>query len=458
MKSLQSILQHFDLDTSQDIKVTDITLDSRLVKPGTLFCAVKGHHFDGNTFIESALKQGACAVLCEQLLPESSFYESDKVFAIPDLYHRLGELANFFYDNPSQKLKVVGVTGTNGKTSTTHYLAELVYLLGQKSAVIGTVGNGVWGQLHHAERTTPDVLSLHQLLHDFVNQGIEWVAMEVSSHALDQNRVDGVNFYAAIFTNLTQDHLDYHITMQAYAAAKAKLFQKPGLKFAILNQEDPFTQALVKYLPLKTRCEFYDTTPLASTQLLGQFNIANVNAALTLLATSGFELAEIKTRATLLHAVKGRMETLRYPDAPLVVIDYAHTPDALIKAMQTLKEYAKPLWVVFGCGGDRDSSKRALMAAAVEQNADHIIVTEDNSRSEPIENIFADIRTGFTHPDQVQFIPDRTEAIQFTLKHAKANDIILLAGKGHETYMEKNGNKTYYDEREVVQKILAKSA
>jgi len=453
MKSLKSILALFQLDTNHDVPITDITLDSRLVKPGTLFCAVKGHHFDGNAFIENALKKGAAAVLCEN--PEQTNLDKN-VFVIPNLYHQLGNIANFFYDEAASRLNLIGVTGTNGKTSITHYLAELLYLIGENSAVIGTVGNGLWGKLETAERTTPDVFSLHKLLRQFVDQGAKWVAMEVSSHALTQNRVDGLKFYGAIFSNLTQDHLDYHKTMKAYGNAKAKLFERPELKIAVLNHDDPFSETLVKRLPLKTRCEFYDATPIAKTKLLGQFNISNVNAAITLLAASGFSLAELKMRAALLHPVKGRMETLRYPDTPLVVIDYAHTPDALIKAIQTLKEYAKPLWVVFGCGGDRDPSKRPLMATAVEQHADHIIVTEDNSRSESIENIFTDIRTGFTNPDQMQFIPDRTEAIQFALKHAKANDIILLTGKGHETYMEKNGNKTHYDEREVVQKILAK--
>ena len=453
MKPLRDILRLFQLQTDKTIEILDLTTDSRKVKPGTLFCALKGLTVDGHDFIEEALQCGAIAVLCERIL-DFRLRENDKVFVVPNLYYRLGELADFFYDHPSQKLKLIGVTGTNGKTSTTHYITQLLYLLGEKSAVIGTVGNGIWGHLSESSHTTPDVLTLHRLLKDFVDQGVKWVAMEVSSHALDQNRVDGVRFYGAVFTNLTQDHLDYHKTMEAYGLAKAKLFERPALKIAVLNEEDIFSQTILKKIPLSTKCVFYGATPTVKTNLIGAFNISNLNATLTLLAACGFPNKELATRATLLQPVKGRMEGLRYPHCPLVVIDYAHTPDALEKAISALKAYDQKIWVVFGCGGDRDPIKRPLMAKAVEPLADEIIVTEDNSRTENIEAIFADICKGLQHPDKAHFIADRTKAIGFALSRAKPDDIVLLAGKGHETYLDKNGQKIHYDEREVVTSFL----
>ncbi len=442
MKTLKQILNALNLTIDVDIDILAITTDSRQVRPGTLFCAVKGQDLNGHDFIPDAIARGASAVLSEK--------------EIPDLYHRLGALADFFYDEPSLHLKVIGVTGTNGKTSTTHYIAELLYLLGEKAAVIGTVGNGVWGNIVEGERTTPDVLSLHKLLREFVDHGAKWVVMEVSSHALNQNRVDGVRFYGAIFTNLTQDHLDYHKTMAAYGQAKAKLFARPELKIAVFNAEDPLSQTLIKNTPLTCQCFFYNSEPVVQTNLLGRFNVSNLNAAFSMLGAAGFSLMHLQQRAALLHPVKGRMEGLRYPNRPLIVIDYAHTPDALEKAILALKDYGKKIWVVFGCGGDRDPMKRPLMAKAAETFADEVIVTEDNSRTESIEQIFADIRAGFTRPHP--FMEDRTKAIHFALAQARPEDIILLAGKGHETYMDKDGVKTHYDERKILTTIIQSKA
>lgn len=454
MKPLASLLQLLNITTDLNLTVTSLVTDSRKVEPGSLFCALKGLTTDGHDFIDAAFAKGANAVLCERLPANTSSYVQEKIFVIPDLYHKMGMLADFFYDHPSKQVKLIGVTGTNGKTSTSHYIAQLLYLLGEKAAVIGTAGNGLWGQLTESTHTTPDVVSLHKSLRGFVNQGAKWVVMEVSSHALEQNRLDGIDFYGAVFTNLTQDHLDYHKTMIAYGAAKTKLFHRPELKIAVLNQEDAFSQMIIKKIPLTTQCFFYDDAPKIKTQLLGAFNASNVNAALTILAAAQLPIQELTTRAALLQPVKGRMEGLYYPNAPLVVIDYAHTPDALAKAISALKASHKKIWVVFGCGGDRDTSKRPLMAKAAEALADQIIVTEDNSRTEAIEAIFADIATGFSHLKPVRFIADRTEAIRFALNQADREDIILLAGKGHETYMEKNGKKQHYDEREVVAVLL----
>ena len=391
----------------------------------------------------------------------------------------MGYLAVYFYGHPSKKLKVIGVTGTNGKTSITHYLAQYIHLMGKKAAVMGTVGNGLWGHLQEATQTTPDVISIQEMLRDFVDQGVEYVAMEVSSHALAQNRVEGVYFCAAIFSNLTQDHLDYHGDMQHYAEEKAKLFAWPGLKYAIINHDDAHAVTMVSQAGPKTQCflcseqvhdaPFYFTseithtdsgqnfnfyTPqgkaLIKTQLLGEFNITNLILTMTTLMALGLDLDLLARLSIFVRPVMGRMETLRSPHLPLIVIDYAHTPDALEKVLKSLQLYQKTIWVVFGCGGNRDRGKRPQMAKIAEFYADHVIVTEDNSRLEKIAAIFADIRAGFCYPDQINFVANRTQAIHYALKHATANDIILLAGKGHETYLDKQGVKHHYDERSVV--------
>lgn len=471
MKPLGTLLEFLGLPTDLNTPITDLTSDSRQVQPGSLFCALKGGKLDGHHFIADALKRGASAILCEQALDNP---QHTPIFVIPDLYRRLGEFADFFYDAPSKCLKIIGITGTNGKTSTAHYIAELLYFLGEQVAVIGTVGNGMWGKLITGERTTPDALSLHKMFHDYIQQGCHWVIMEVSSHALQQNRVDGVRFYSTVFTNLTQDHLDYHHTMEAYGLAKAKLFQKSHVRTAVLNQDDLFSQKLMPLIPLHTRCVLYHVDPDSlsfdrqlqfdwyfndriypiRTGLLGTFNASNLAGALTVLAANGFDPVELAARASLLHPVKGRMEALNYNHRPLIVIDYAHTPDALEKALINLKRYGRKVWVLFGCGGNRDRSKRLLMAVAAEKYADYIIVTEDNTRFETIDLIFADIRAGFQNPARVRFIESRREAIHFVITQAKSDEIILLAGKGHETYLEKNGHHIHFDEREVIKAFL----
>ncbi len=505
MKTLQVLATFLKLPVVphfQNIEVSHVCVDSRQVKAGSVFCALKGAAADGHAFIEQALRQGAVAILVEGLPtvrdegPHDLYHKAFDLYGnkmtataqvpilvVPDLYHRVGALADYFYDHPSKNLKVIGVTGTNGKTSTTHYLAQYLHLMGIKAAVVGTVGNGVWGRLQESTHTTPEVVSLHALLHQFVLEGVQYVAMEVSSHALSQNRVDGVHFYAAIFTNLTQDHLDYHGDMQQYAEAKAKLFGRPHLKYAILDGDDPYAQQMLKAAGPKTKCILYSQVQQVSpyyfaqdithtesgqsfgfycdlghaqvkTQLLGEFNIANLLASITSLMACGFEMETLTRLSSFIRPVLGRMETIRSSNLPLVVIDYAHTPDALEKVLQSLQLYHKTLWVVFGCGGNRDRGKRPQMAKIAEYYADHVIVTEDNNRLEPIEDIFAEIRVGFCYPRKVHFLAQRTDAIRYALKHAKPTDIVLLAGKGHETYLDKLGHKTHYDEREIVAGFL----
>lgn len=489
MKALLDILKFLECkalpEGAAGIGVEDLCLDSRKVRPGFLFCALKGESFDGHLFIREALEAGAAAVLCETR-PDSLKEEGVPVVAIPALYQKLGGLADYFYDHPSSKLKMMGVTGTNGKTSTTHYLAQYLHLMGKKSAVIGTVGNGVWGHLTETDCTTPDVISLHKTLARFVAERVEYVAMEVSSHALAQNRVDGVRFETAIFTNLSRDHLDYHKDMQHYAEAKAKLFAHPELKYAIINDDDLYAPLMIRSLPSGARCvmvspskheEGRDHFVFASNvvhsdaltsfqwyspwgqfpvkiNLIGEFNVANIMMSITALSLMGPPAEELARLSFFIQPVLGRMEPLRLPKLPLIIIDFAHTPDALEKALQSLQLYDKTIWLVFGCGGNRDPGKRPLMAKIAEYYADHVIVTEDNSRMEDIEDIFADIRQGFQYPNNITFIEDRTDAIFYALKEAAREDIILLAGKGHETYLDRAGHKTKYDEREVVMKYF----
>lgn len=485
MKKLSTILTHLksqEITLDTNIDVVDLSLDSRTIKSGTLFCAIKGEKNDGHDFIEMAIQKGACAIFCEKL---PSFSSPIPIIVFPRLATLLGKLADFFYDSPSKKLKIIGLTGTNGKTSTSHYIAQYLHLLGKKVALIGTVGNGLWGHLSSATHTTPDLFSLYKALYEYEKSGVEYVSMEVSSHALAQNRTAKVQFYAAVFTNLSRDHLDYHLNMQNYCAVKARLFKKTGLKYAIINADDAYSHEMIKSLNPRIRCFLYsqiqhDTptdhlifsgqiehmeestkfqiyTPWGRfpvlTRLLGEFNIANLNASITTLSALGFDTEMLARLTIFIQPVIGRMETLRHRKLPLVVIDFAHSPDALEKALQSLQLYNKSIWLIFGCGGNRDRGKRAEMAKIAEFYADHVIVTEDNSRLESITDIFSDIRLGFHCSKDILFIENRSDAIHYALKHADKNAIVLLAGKGHEKYLDKNGEKIRYDEREVVMRF-----
>ena len=462
--------------------------DSRKIQPNDVFIACQGEYADGRDYIADAIANGASFV----------YWDDDGAFkwqpewqvpnqAISDLKQRAGMLAAQAYDNLSGSLKIIGVTGTNGKTSITQWLAQAIDDLEHtpSCAIIGTVGNGFFGALQETTHTTPDPVAVQTLIHQFKQQGARSIAMEVSSHGLAQYRVNGVPFHTAVFTNLTRDHLDYHGSMAEYGAIKARLFYWQGLQNAIINSDDAFGAALAAELKqhngsLKVYTYGFNeqadirithfaashqgmsislATPWgngsAQTQLLGRFNAQNFAAALGALCVTGYDFQAALAALSRIRPATGRMDCIIQPNKPLVVVDYAHTPDALEKALATLREIKQPagsLWCVFGCGGDRDKGKRPLMGAVASQFADRVVVTSDNPRTESPPAIIADILPAVPHPALVQ--ADRKAAIEQTIAQAQAQDIVLIAGKGHETYQDVQGVKHHFSDFEVAQDAL----
>lgn len=482
------------------IVVTGLTQDSRAVRAGDVFVALDGAHAHGIIFAPMAAERGAAAVLAEKLAPATgkegaqapeSVAGSPSPLPVPvvwieNLRGQLGEIAARFFGHPSQSMTLIGVTGTNGKTSTVQLLAQALAALGHCVATIGTLGAGLQGALQSGERTTPDVISVHALLAQFRDAGATHVAMEVSSHALDQGRVDAVEFDVAVFTNLTRDHLDYHGTMQAYGAAKAKLFSWPGLGAAVINTDDAFGRELAASLPSSVQrlryavdnddAELHATdvrtdidglnfrlrspwgSGAVSSRLLGQFNVANLMAVAGSLGALEVPFAQVCETLQSLDPVAGRMHRLGGGDCPLVVVDYAHTPDALQQALVTLRAHCEgKLICVFGAGGERDAGKRPQMGAIAETHADVCIVTDDNPRGEDGDAIVAAILTGFAHPSRASVERDRARAIELGLSIAQAGDVVLVAGKGHEAYQESAGVRRPFDDAAVAGTILARA-
>lgn len=473
MKSLLDWLpEHTEL---AGYKGQDLTLDSREVRRGSVFVALRGSAVDGHDYIGAAIDAGAVAVLAERQVQAPA---SVPLVVIPDLRHKLGALADAFYDHPSSQLNMIGITGTNGKTSTCQYIAQSLDFLGRRCGIIGTNGQGLWGALQETLNTTPDVVRLHRELARQWQQGGRYCAMEVSSHGLDQGRVDGVAFSTAIFTNLSRDHLDYHGSMEAYGEAKWKLLRWPGLSTAIVNIDDAWVQqnrhrilaeqiltfGLAEGADVRVRqyrcnpagLDAEVDTPWGSTELnlplLGAFNLSNALAAFTLLLAESVPLSTAARVISNLRPVKGRMEMFRLTSGPTVVVDYAHTPDALEKALSACRDHVSGrLGVIFGCGGDRDRGKRPEMAQAAERSADFVVITDDNPRSEASADILNDILAGFEQPNKVRCISDRREAILQTLDQCSGDDVVLVAGKGHEAYQEIHGVRHHFSDQEIVQ-------
>ncbi|WP_271273533.1 UDP-N-acetylmuramoyl-L-alanyl-D-glutamate--2,6-diaminopimelate ligase [Aliamphritea hakodatensis] len=467
-----------------DVQISALTLDSRTVQPGMLFFARSGVAHRGCDFILDAQAKGAAAVVVSAADWQAGFTGQDQV-TVPviqadDIDAATGALAAAFYGRPGEQLKVIGVTGTNGKTSCAHYIAQGLNALGEKTALIGTVGNGLLDDLKPATHTTPDAVSLHALLAGFVAGGATAVVMEVSSHALDQQRVAGLAFDVAAFTNLSRDHLDYHGDMQGYFAAKARLFTELNVPGQVINLDDEYgrqLKALANGRSVTTFGESADAAVMASevvlnshgiaaelttpwgalsvkSPLLGRFNLSNLLLTIGVLGELSFTANQIEAAIAGIHAVPGRMQAVQN-EQPLVLVDYAHTPDALEKALQAVVDYCRgDLVCVFGCGGDRDNGKRPQMAKVAESLADKLVVTSDNPRTEEPESIIDMVVAGLQQDTAFTRIADRREAIEHAVASLQQNDILLIAGKGHEDYQEVNGVRLPFDDVKVARHAL----
>lgn len=498
------LISHLRNLTSTDAKVS---ADSRQIRSGDIFFAYpvgRGNALrDGRDYIAAALANGAAAVVFDSADGIAKEYcDRSECFALENLASLAGQLCSEWYGNPSQKLNMIGVTGTNGKTSITQWLAQALNESNHRTAVIGTLGTGFPGHLTQTGYTTPDAPRLQTQLKELLDAGAQQVAMEISSHALDQGRISGLKINCAVFSNLSQDHLDYHGTMGDYAEAKAKLFQLPGLKHAVINFDDTFGRELAIKLLANGNLQvwaysldknaftgfekfgdrlkrvFAKNTLLISNgyesqfncdeagsitvqlAVLGEFNLSNCLAVWTVLLAQGMSPSDASKRMNKLSPVPGRMELIQLNKAqrtegPFIVVDYAHTPDALSKALTALRPIANQrggkVWCVFGCGGDRDLGKRSKMGLIAQELADQIVLTSDNPRSEVPESIIAMIRSGMSGDlSNVQTLPDRSAAIMAAVRHADIKDVVLIAGKGHESTQEINGKKFDFSDQEHI--------
>ena len=465
--------------------IRELTLDSRKVHPGDLFLAVDGAEQDGRNYIGDAIARGASAVVYEA--SEALAMHDSEALLLPvyGLQAQLSEIAGRFYGEPSRAMRVVAVTGTNGKTSVTQLLAQASDLLGQPCGLIGTLGSGFYGSLTSGYYTTPDPLTAQATLADLKNAGAKVVAMEVSSHGLDQHRINAVTVAVAVLTNLSRDHLDYHGSMQAYAAAKAQLFSWPGLRASVLNIDDAFGRELAAQ-ETSARLITYSLNDVSATiycrnirfsatgikaevvtaqgegnlssSLLGQFNLSNLLAVIGALLGLGHSLEQALSVIAKLQGPIGRMQVLGGQEQPVVVVDYAHSPDALEQVLLSLRAHIVPggrLLCLFGCGGERDSGKRSLMAQVVERLADGAVVTDDNPRSEDPAAIRAEILSGFSASATVTEVAERGAAIAQLIAQAGVHDVVVLAGKGHEDYQEINQQRNHFSDIEQAQQALA---
>ena len=492
---LSSVLQGiYPLHASNDRELHNITLDSRHVSSGTFFMACKGAKFDGRKFIDQAIAKGAAAVLVEA--DEVDWCCEQEKAGVPilpvlNLHAQMAELAARFHGEPGKQLRMIGVTGTNGKTTTTQLLAAAYSALGHRCGVIGTLGSGMYGSAlasnEQGPGTTPDAVAMQGILAAMREQQADTVVMEVSSHALDQRRVLVDDYVVAVFTNLSRDHLDYHGSMEAYGEAKRLLFKGRSLQLAVLNADDPYTSATATRLPADVRCftwsiqnpsadiqatsarfrhdgvELAVRTPWGkfaiASSLLGSFNVSNLLAVLTTVLAAeslnaAFDPAALVAVVAGLKPVVGRMQLCSgYPVT--AVIDYAHTPDGLKNALQAVREHCQGrLWCVTGCGGERDRGKRPQMAAIAEQLSDQLVLTDDNPRNEASASILTDMQAGLVHPSRASTIADRGAAIRFALGAAEPGDVVLIAGKGHEQYQEIAGIRHAFSDAVLAEATL----
>lgn len=472
--------------TLASINVSNLKMDSRAITSGDTFIAVNGHAVDGRRFIASAIESGANLVLAQADTPtehgDISYISNTPVIALYQLDNVLSELSLRLYS--IDDLNIIGVTGTNGKTTISQLIAQWLELLGHKTSVMGTTGNGFLNQLAPAKNTTGSPIEIVSTLASHKQQGAEFASIEVSSHGLVQGRVKALPFKAGIFTNLSRDHLDYHGDMASYSLAKKSLFTAHQCEHAIINVDDKEGATWMASLPNAIAVSLSEPTDeqpkslwaiktrytnqgielhfdgkwgagILKTPLIGEFNASNLFLSFATLLALGMDLNALLETAPKLTPVIGRMELFSRPGLAKIVVDYAHTPDALEKALKALRVHCHgKLWAIFGCGGDRDTGKRPMMAEIAEQLADHVILTDDNPRTEAADNIINDMLTGLKQPDSVAVIHSRFDALQSALSQASEQDIILLAGKGHEDYQIIGNDVVHYSDRESAMMLL----
>jgi UDP-N-acetylmuramoyl-L-alanyl-D-glutamate--2,6-diaminopimelate ligase len=492
VKELRALLGHAGVHDAPNLPVADITSDSREVRPGSIFFALAGRQQHGIAFAPRAAQQGAAAIVWDAStgvpLP-TELPMNVPIVDVPHLDAYLGAIAHRFFGMPSEQMTVAGVTGTNGKTTTAYLLSTVMDQLGKRGAYSGTLGFGRAPKLHATQHTTPDCISVHRQLAVCRDDGATHIGMEVSSHALDQRRVDGVRFDTAVFTNLTHDHLDYHQTFAAYGAAKEKLFTTSALRHGVINVNDAFGRDLARRISHRVPLTVYSAAPMQEryagsrqlfanavrlhasgleidvdgswgaatlrSRLIGEFNVDNLLATLAVLLGWNFPLAQALKALEVCVAPPGRMESLGGGPRPLAIVDYAHTPDALEKALAAARRHCEgKLWCVFGCGGERDARKRPVMGGIAERLADVVIVTDDNPRNEDGGRIVAQILAGIHDPARVTIERNRARAIERALDGAQAGDVVLVAGKGHEDYQIVGSERLHFSDQEVVREYF----
>ena len=493
---LEGFIDDALIEQCRGININAIVQDNRKARAGDLFIAHQGYNTHGLLYAQDAVAKGVSVVLWDgDLENRNEILDSisNKVLCIPchDLKHKVGPIASRYYEQPSLSLDVIGVTGTDGKTSIAHFLAQCLDAYDVHCGVLGTLGNGFINDLHPTGLTTVDALLVQKTLSDIQQAGAKHVVMEVSSHGLDQGRVNGVAFTTAVFSNMAQDHLDYHGTLDNYATAKRRLFYTPGLGTAVINIDDEFGRTLAKEVrehvcvwgySLKNDVSAYEdcadyfvnamevkpfdrgyhltvSTPKGEgcfdIPLLGRFNVSNALAVLSTLLVSQLSLELAMSSLTAVHSVDGRVEIISEPEKPVVVVDYAHTEQGLSAVCQSMREHFKgEIWCVFGCGGDRDRSKRPLMAKVAEKYANRIIVTTDNPRHEDPQSIIDEVMAGFSSLEKVESVLDRRQAIDIAITNAQPGDVVLLAGKGHETSQIVGDVHIAFDDRRVAREFL----
>jgi UDP-N-acetylmuramoyl-L-alanyl-D-glutamate--2,6-diaminopimelate ligase len=481
LQTLLSYLHDFTTYVGENPTITSIEMDSRQVKKGALFICIKGFTVDGHDFAKQAVENGAVAIIAERPLDVDA-----PVIVVRDSRRAMAVLADAFYGQPTHQLHLIGVTGTNGKTTTTHIIERIARRANKKTGLIGTVHIKIGDDTYPTKNTTPESLLLQRTFKQMVDEGVDVAVMEVSSHALHMGRVHGCDYDVAVFTNLTQDHLDYHGTMEEYRNAKGLLFSQLGNrydhrrpKFAVLNNDDPASQyykhmtaatvitygieadsdIMAKRIDIVPSGMSFDLitphgTVRVKTRLIGLFNVYNLLAAVSACLVSGIPFSVIVEAIEEISGVAGRFETVDEGQNFTVIVDYAHTPDSLENVLKTIRQFAqKKVYVVVGCGGDRDRTKRPLMAKTAVKYADVAIFTSDNPRSEEPEQILRDMEAGVSSERYVTIV-DRKEAIYYAVEQAQEGDIILIAGKGHETYQIIGDRVIDFDDRLVAREAI----